>query len=188
MDHNDLARDSLEYIEGLNRLERRLTHVKQHVDQEDGTDTPGQPCRDDSIPKIAELYRLAGLIYLYRAGKGFPSNKFNVKLLVEAGLEIAASLDTCARAFPVVILGCEARCDSDRLVILDLLRRTQGHRKIGDIAGAQILIEAWWAQDDLHAEEEFDYVRQFDAIMSLSKYRPSFAVPLMGGSFLPATQ
>ena len=188
MDHNDPGRDSVEYIEDLNRLERRLTHIKQQVDQEDETETSGQPCQDDSIAKIAELYRLAGLIYLYRAGKGYPSNNPSVKLLVEGGLEIAASLDACPRAFPVVILGCEARCDSDRLVILDLLRRTQGCRKIGDISGAQKLIEAWWAQDDLHGGEEFDYVRKFDAIMSLSKYRPSFAVSLMGGSFLPAGQ
>jgi hypothetical protein len=188
LDHNDPLRDSVEYIESLNRLERRLVHVEQHADQEGDTETSGQPCQDDSIPKIAELYRLAGLIYLYRAGKGIPSNKSNVKLLLEAGLEIAASLDACGRAFPVVILGCEARCDCDRLVILDLLRRTQLCRKIGDISGAQKLIEAWWAQDDLHAEEEFDYVRKFDVIMSLSKYRPSFTVPLMGGSFLPATQ
>ena len=111
-----------------------------------------------------------------------------MKLLVEAGLQIVASLDACARAFPVVILGCEARSDSDRLVILDLLRRTKSCRKIGFIAGAQKFIEAWWAQDDLHAEEELDYVRKFDAIMSLSKYRPSFAVSLMGGSFLPAAR
>lgn len=187
LDHNDPARGSLEYIEHLNHLERRLTHVKQLVDQEDEIETLGQPCQDDSVPKIAELYRLAGLIYLNRAGKGFPSNKSNVRLLVEAGLEIVASLDACGRAFPVVILGCEARSDSDRLVILDLLRRTKSCRKIGFIAGAQKFIETWWAQDDLHAEEEFDYVRKFDAIMSLSKYRPSFAVSLMGGSFLPTT-
>lgn len=181
-------RNSVEYLESLNRLERRLIHVKQHVDQQDETEMPGQPCQDDSIPKIAELYRIAGLIYLYRAGKGFPSNKPNVRLLVKVGLQVATSLDACGRAFPVVILGCEARCDSDRLVILDLIHRTQGCRKIGGLSGARKLIETWWAQDDLHAGQEFDYVRKFDAIMSLSKYRPSFAVPLMGGSFLPATQ
>jgi Fungal specific transcription factor domain len=187
LDHNDTDHDSLEYIEGLSYLEMRLIHVKQQVEHADEPEMSKKPCRDVSISKIAELYRLAGLIYLYRAGKRCKSNNSNLKLLVESGFKIAAGLDACPRAFPVVILGCEAHCDSDRLIILDLLRRTQGCRKIGDISGAQKLIEAWWAQDDLFAGEGLDYAKKLDAIMSLSKHRPSLAVSLMGGSFLPAT-
>lgn len=172
LDRNDLTCNSSERIEVLNRLERRLVHAKQYVNQEDEPETSSQ---NESIKKVAELYRLAGLIYLYRAGKGFSSNKSNVRMAVEAGLEIAASLKTCTRAFPIVVLGCEARCDNDRLVILELLRRTQDRRKISNIVTAQRFIEASWAQDDLHTEEELDYVRKFDAIMSRSKYLPSFA-------------
>jgi len=87
-----------------------------------------------------------------------------------------------------VILGCEAHSDEERLLILDLLEKTQDCRKIGDVVGAQRFIEASWAQDDLHGEEELDYVRKFDAVMCMSRYRPSFAVSLMGGSFVPSSQ
>jgi hypothetical protein len=171
LDRNDPTRNSFEHIEALNCLERRLAHSKQWVDQREDSGTTVQ---DGSVEKVAELYRLAGLIYLYRGAKGFSSNNSNVKMVVDAGFEIAASLKTCARAFPIVIIGCEARCDNERVVILDLLRRTQDCRKIGNIVRAQRFIEASWAQDDLQTEEELDYVRKFDAIMSRSKNLPSF--------------
>lgn len=176
MDRDDPALNSPEYIEVLDGLERRLVHAKQHVSQEGEAEISSQ----DEAKKVAELYRLAALIYLYRACKRFPSTNSKVCTAVETGLEIIASLKACARAFPLVIIGCEARCDEDRLVVLELLRRTQGCRKIGDILGAQRFIEASWAQDGLQFEEELDYVSKFDAIMSLGKYRPSFAASLVG--------
>ncbi|KAH8665998.1 fungal-specific transcription factor domain-containing protein [Tricladium varicosporioides] len=177
LDRDDPVRNSLEHIESLDRLERRFTHAKHHVTQEGETEISSQ----DEVKKIAELYRLAGLIYLYRAGKRFPSTNSKVRTAVEAGLEIITRLSTCSRAFPIIIIGCEARCDDDRAVILELLSRTQGRWKIGHIVGAQKFIEVSWAQDDLHVEEELDYVRKFDGVVSLSKYRPSFAASLIGG-------
>jgi hypothetical protein len=130
---------------------------------------------DDSVRKVAELFRLAGLIYHYRAGRSLPSDDPKVKALVESRLEIAASLENCTRAFPVVILGCQTHSDENQLVILELLRRSQESHKYSNMARAQRFIEASWAQDDLDTEGELDYVKKVDAIISLSKYLPSFA-------------
>jgi hypothetical protein len=177
LDREDPIRNSVEHIEAVDRFERRLTNVKQYINQEGEMMTSDQ----EETYKVGELYRLAGLVYLYRACKRLPSIDSKVKTAVETGLSILASLNTCTRSFPLVIIGCEARCDEDRLVVLDLLRRTLGCRETGNIAGARIFVEASWAQDDIHGEEELDYVRKFDAIMGLSKYRPSFAASLMGG-------
>lgn len=182
LDRNDPVRNSLEHNEALDRLERRLTTSKQQVEQESKTEISNE----NELKQIAQLYRLAGLIYLYRAGKRLPSTNSKVKVAVEAGLEILAGLSACSRAFPIVMIGCEAKCDYDRMVVLELLRRTLGCWTIDNAVGAQRFLEASWAQDDLHAEEDLDYVRKLDAIMSLSKYRPSFGAPLMGGwSIMP---
>jgi hypothetical protein len=168
-DLDDPKRNSPQHIETLDRLERSLVHAKQYV--EDGD----EPKQDNTSMQIAELYRLAGLVYLYRAGKSLPPTNIKVRTTVAAGFKIAATLISCTRAFPLVILGCEARTDAERLVLMDLVRRTQAHRKIGNIVGAQRLIEAAWAQDDLCAGDgEVDYVRKLDAVVRLSRFVPSF--------------
>jgi len=172
LDHGDPIINSLEHSEALNRLERRLVNAKQYIGSKD---EPEKSSQHKSARQVAELYRLAGLIYLYRAGKKLSSNDSKVKKAVDAGLDIAAGLKICSRAFPLVIIGCEARCDKDRLAILDTFRRTQNFRKTGNLIWAQRLIEASWAQDDLHTEEELDYVQKLNAIMSMSRYLPSFA-------------
>jgi hypothetical protein len=168
----DPAHNSSKHIEALDYVERKLTYAKQKVDQRNEShDLLSRVCAES----IAELYRTAGLIYLLRAGRGLSSSAPPVKRAVETGLKTAAELMTCPRAFPIVILGCEARLDDERLVILDLLRRTQGCRKIASIAGAQQFIEASWAQDDLRPEEDLDYIKKLDVVMSAGKNMPFFA-------------
>ncbi|KAF2430598.1 hypothetical protein EJ08DRAFT_239139 [Tothia fuscella] len=167
----DTNHSQIETVEALNMLERRLTHLKQYVDQDDGSDRSSQ---HRHALNIAELYRLASLVYLQRAGKGYPTNKPGVLSLVNAGFEIIATLQTCPRVFPLIILGCEARSDEDRMIILELLRKTENSRRIGNFSRARRFIEASWAQDDLHTGE-LDYVQKFDTIMSRSEDMPSFS-------------
>jgi hypothetical protein len=169
---HDPARSSSEHIEALDYVERKLTHAKQKLDQNTESHNSSPSVDYESI---AELYRIAGLIYLLRAGRGLSSSTPQVKSVVETGLKIAAGLRTCVRAFPIVVLGCEAHLDEERLIILDLLRRTQICRKFANIDCAQRFIEASWAQDDLRPEEDLDYIKKFDVVMSAGKDLPFFA-------------
>jgi len=168
---HDLKSNGVEHAQAVDRFERKLIYAKQYVFLEEEPETLPQ---DNSAKKVAKLYRLAGLIYLYRACKGLSSTSPSVKTAVEAGFSIMAGLTICDRAFPLVILGCEARCDGDRLMVLDLLRRTRECRKIGNFGMAQQFIEASWAQDDLSPDEALNYVQKFNAIMSMNKYLPCF--------------
>lgn len=159
-----VCRQYPQYREALNIVERDLEHAKQKL--ANPTESPG-------TENIAELYRIAGLIYLYRAGRCVSSDNSQVRSMVRIGLDLAAELQTCPRAFPIFILGCEAHSDEERLVILDFLRRTQARRKIVSIAGVQQFIEASWAQDDLRPDEGLDYIKKLDAIMSHCEHIPS---------------
>lgn len=161
-----VCRQYPQYREALNIVERDLKHAKQKL----ATST-----KSPDTESIAELYRIAGLIYLYRAGRRLSSDDSQVSKLVRIGLDIAAGLQACPRAFPVFILGCEAHSDEERLMILGLLRRTQAGGKIASIAGMQQFVEASWAQDDLRPDEDLDYLNKLNAIMSHSENIPSFA-------------
>ncbi len=168
---HDLQGDALEHPQSVDFLERQLMYAKQYVFQEDELERSPQ---GESARKVAELYRLAGLIYLYRACKRLPSTSPKVQAAVDAGFDILASLKTCDRAFPLAIIGCEAGRDQDRLMIMDLLRRTRECRKLGNFGMTQQFIEASWAQDDLCFDEELNYGQKFDAIMSVNKQLPCF--------------
>src|ERR1700760_1843313 len=160
LDYSDSNFNSTEHIEALNQLERRLKYATQRIYQ--GNDSV-ETKQNEKAVRIAELYRLAGLIYLYRGAQRLPSRASKVKSVVDAGFETAAKLEICDRAFPIFILGCEARCDEGRLLILNLVRRTQELGTLRNMAVARSFIEAAWAQDDLDTENGLDYIRKIEA-------------------------
>ena len=171
LNFNDPRFNSVEHVEALDRLERRLKYATQHTEGND----PQRIRQGESAVRIAELYRLAGLIYLYRGAQRLPSSASRLKSVVDAGFATAAQLEICDRAFPIFILGCEARCDEERLLILNLIRRTQESGTVGNIARARQLIEAAWTQDDLDTENKLDYTKKLEAVISMSIELPSFA-------------
>lgn len=172
VDPDDPKFCSAEHTDSLDVIERSLTYCTQIVE-----DRSGEPkCPQTEIAtKVAELYRLAGLVYLYRAARGLPTNAAKVRSVVGSAFGILPTLSILQRAFPLVILGCEAKTDDERLIILDLLERNRTHRELEPCCRIRSFIEASWAQDDLHTEKEVNYVRKMDAIISLSKNVPSFA-------------
>ena len=170
---HDPAKNSGGKFQALDRLERRLKYAKQ--DASDLNIPNNGAYQDDHATKNAELYRLAGLIYLYRAGQGLLSTAPKLRTAVKSGYRILKSLSFCDRSFSLAILGCEAQSEEERLVVLDLISRTRACRNFGNIDFAHRFIEASWAQDDLNPNKEVDYVQKFDAIMSRSRNLPSFA-------------
>ena len=165
---------SNQQLDAIDRLERKLVHAKQHVPPAEPSNTIASSSSDNTAD-VAELYRLAGLIYLYRACKSLPSTSPRVKEAIESGFAILRNLTTCDRPFPLLIIGCEARTDEDRLIVLDLIRRSRAHRKIGNLGVAKRFVEAYWAQSDLDTGDALGYVQKFDAIISASEMLPSFA-------------
>jgi len=70
------------------------------------------------------------------------------------------------RQFPLLILGCEARTDEDRMVVLDLISGTEQSKSVCTLGNVKSLIQSLWAQDDL-TEQELGYV---DKVSSRSQF------------------
>lgn len=158
----------------IDKLERRLKFARQELDVEILDDIE-HPTQEQNLRDIAELYRLAGLIYLHRAAKKTPISHSSVMKFVKDAYEILERLETCERGFPLFIVACEARTDTQRGEILRILANTQKVLKVGNIIRIQRLVERLWTQDDLDSENQLDYSLKVTAILSTSGALPAFS-------------
>ena len=161
-------------MDTIDKLERRLKFTRQELDVEILGDIE-HPTQEQNLRGIAELYRLAGLIYLHRAAKKTPISHSGVTKFVKNAFEILERLDTCERGFPLFIAACEARTDAQRGEILRILANTQKVLKVGNIIRVQRLVERLWAQDDLDSENQLDFSLKITAILSTSGTLPAFS-------------
>ncbi|KAK0671280.1 fungal-specific transcription factor domain-containing protein [Cercophora samala] len=130
------------------------------------------PEGDDSL-LILELYQLALLIYLSRASNNMINQSFRTERYLAQAFSILPRLRSCNRQFPVFILGCEARNDEYRAVILDLISRTELEESSRSFNHVKLLLQAVWAQDDL-ADGEVDYWEKISYVISCCRIAPSF--------------
>ncbi|KAH8904639.1 hypothetical protein BR93DRAFT_980391 [Coniochaeta sp. PMI_546] len=136
--------------------------------------TPVPPASGEipDMPLMLELYRLGMLVYLNRANpKLSPSSRTQEH--VDRGFEIFTQLRSCDRQFPIFVLGCEARSDEQRAVVLDLICRTERGVSSRSFNYCRILLQSVWAQDDL-AGGELDYMDKLSYVISCCKIVPTF--------------
>jgi len=133
---------------------------------EDGSDT------DD--PLILELYRLAIQIYLDRACKTNFSSRAKTQKYVQRAFEVIPKLQACDRQFPIFIIGCEARDDEQRAMILDLIARTKNGVSSRAFIHTPMLIQAMWAQEDLAGGDRVGYGERLASVISCCRIMPTF--------------
>ncbi|KAI1127402.1 fungal-specific transcription factor domain-containing protein [Nemania abortiva] len=124
-----------------------------------------------------QLFTLALLVYLSRAISDILPELVNkTERHIEKAFSLFSSLEYCDRQFPLLVLGCEARNEEDRVVFLDLISRTQGRSQAAPLAQVETLVKASWAQSDLadHAGLAFDYIEKLNALISSCKVMPTF--------------
>ena len=171
-----LPRSHPEFLSGehkkqLDDLELRLISIQQH-----GRFTATINLEDNQAVRVAELYRLAGLVYLHRAGRrsrlGFPPTETALR----RAYSIIEQLESCECVWPLFIVGCEARSDEHRLLILQKLSNVLQIRNTSNTRSIKAMIEASWKQADLCEEEsqEPDYVLKINALISANKVLPIF--------------
>lgn len=127
---------------------------------------------DPDMATIVELYQLAILVYLNRVSGNLLDQSSRTQQHLDRAYGMFAKLDSCERQFPIFILGCEARTDEQRTVILDLIARTEKKSSSRSLNHIRILILALWAQDDL-ADREINYWDKMTAIISRCSILPS---------------
>ncbi|KAH8431020.1 uncharacterized protein LDX57_008681 [Aspergillus melleus] len=133
---------------------------------------------DESIisPKCAtmtELFQLSMLVYLNRATGCLLEPSHMTEHRIHQGLASLSQLDTCERQFPLLVLGCEARTDEERIRILDLIDRTEGSTSSRSLFLVKTLIKSIWVQDDL-AGGQLDYMEKLSSLISCCNIMPTF--------------
>ncbi|CAI7572340.1 unnamed protein product [Penicillium palitans] len=126
-----------------------------------------------SMAALVELFQLATLIYLNRAFGNILESTAETQQRVERAFGIFSELSSCERQYPLFILGCEARTDAERYIILDLISRTEKGGSSRSLFITKKLIQAIWVQDDL-SQGEIDYTEKLSAIMSCCTILPTF--------------
>jgi Fungal specific transcription factor domain len=133
---------------------------------------PSAMAIDDSQSQV--LFQLALLVYLERASGGSFVQSETMRSRLDAAFTIFSQLKTLHRQFPLLILGCEARSDEHRMVVLDLISRTEESTHVRSLQNLKGIIQSLWAQDDL-AERDLGYTDKITAVLSSSTILPSFA-------------
>lgn len=122
---------------------------------------------------MLELYQLAMLVYLNRASGDLLNQSARTKQYIEKAFTIFPLLASCDRQFPVFVLGCEARTDEQRAVVLDLISRTEFRDASRSFNYVRLLTQAIWAQDDL-ADGDMDYVDKLSRVITRCSIVPTF--------------
>ncbi|EXJ90069.1 hypothetical protein A1O3_03137 [Capronia epimyces CBS 606.96] len=149
---------SLEYQEYLDGLESRLTNVT--------LTGPAETTADEDLTPVLKLFRLAALIYLEHTSRNFSGQSTKLETWIDDAFSIFAGIGTCRHPFPLFIVGCEARTDDRRRVILDLISKTQQDPQVRSFKEVGALVQAVWVQDDLEVDGHVEYMRKVNLAIS----------------------
>ncbi|SPO07747.1 uncharacterized protein DNG_10442 [Cephalotrichum gorgonifer] len=119
---------------------------------------------------VNELFLIAILIYLAHASDPNARQTQKLNTLVDQGFTLLAGMYGSERPFPILIIGFEARNDKERLEVLEFLADAVRRKPCGrySFGRARVMLQAFWNQDDLLAEDnvEFDYMERLTAVVS----------------------
>lgn len=153
----------------LDSLELRLRYLQQDIEFQP-KDSEGYK----RTQQTAELYRLAGLLYLHRAARNTTANYAPTQRLVEDAFRIIEQIKYSEALWPLFIISLEARTDERRRKILDIFINTREVRDAGNVRSIMRMVEAVWIQNDLCEEVELDYMAMLNAVLSAHQILPTF--------------
>lgn len=130
-------------------IESRITNLEQHLDPISASRLP--PQERTRILTTAELYRIAALLYLLRTGECSQNQDLRLMYL-ELAFEALARLEVCTSPWPLFVIACETENDQQRILVLQTLDRMDNERHIGNVFVLRDIIESYWKQQDLQAD------------------------------------
>ena len=165
----------IQQTETVDQLESQLLSLRQYLVICGSLDSL---LEESAVLKIAELYRLAALIYSERGCRRNIKSSVKVAHLVQNAFSILDGLQLCTAAWPLFIIGCEAETDSQRCVALELLERSANYRKSDNILWTKKLVKGIWKQDDLFTYSNVIKAAQpllrYGSVVSASSQLPNF--------------
>ncbi|KAI0856237.1 fungal-specific transcription factor domain-containing protein [Xylaria cubensis] len=123
-----------------------------------------------------EAFRLAALVYLDRITDSLIIEPSRTQENITRAFAHLSKLPYYKRQLPIFILGCEARSDEQRAIILDLISRTEENTAVRSFNHVKVLLAAVWAQDDLVDEQTggLNYGNKLTSTISRCSFPPSF--------------
>jgi hypothetical protein len=123
---------------------------------------------------VAELYRLAALIYLLRCHEDIVDNSEDLSSYVASAFDVLSRLRVCERPFPLLITGCEAKTDKGRHIVLALISNTISETKVRSYNCVRAVTESFWNLEDLDDGDKTPYISKMTTVISCSDIFPSF--------------
>ncbi len=161
-----------EYEKSLRCLENRISNIVPLAPE--GISDPMSGLSTAWVAAM-ELFKLAALIYLKRASRDFSGTSPQIDTMVERAYVLLDDLQTFNPAFPLLIIGCEARTDDQRIRILEHIEKAMKTSSLRSLYELQNILQQIWVQDDLAVDYELDYLNRLDAVISSRRIMPSFA-------------
>lgn len=121
-----------------------------------------------------ELFKLAALIYLRRASRNFSGLSPQIDTMVDKAYILLDDLGSFNPTFPLLIIGCEARTDEQRMRILKQIESAKESSSLRSLRELQSILQHIWVQDDLAVDYETDYLNRLDAVITSYQIMPSF--------------
>jgi hypothetical protein len=153
-------------------LEEKLRMMSQRLSPDEvANSTPGQ-IKDTSA--TAELYRLAGLLYLQRV---VPTAGDEVKRAdyLQQAFGALRTVRVATSPWPIFAIACESRTEEERARILEVLERMDEVRNVGNVRVMRSIIETIWKQQDLWDSSDKSEAMQWWLCTECSVPAPWFA-------------
>ncbi|KAE8373968.1 fungal-specific transcription factor domain-containing protein [Aspergillus bertholletiae] len=128
----------------------------------------------DDATLVMQLYQLAILLFLNRSFEGLIDQPIRRQQHIDNAFAILPLLGSCKQQFPIFVIGCEARTDEQRAVVLDVISRTEKMNSSRSLNYCKRILQAVWAQDDLANGNNISYRDKLTSVMSHCQIVPSF--------------
>ncbi|KAI1497640.1 fungal-specific transcription factor domain-containing protein [Biscogniauxia marginata] len=128
----------------------------------------------DDAKLVMRLYQLAMLVYLDRSSYSLIDQPIRTQQHIDKAFAIFPRLSSCKQQFPIHVIGCEARTDEQRAVVLDVISRTEKTSSSRSFNYCKRTLQAVWVQDDLAYGDNISYRDTLTSVMSHCVIVPSF--------------
>lgn len=146
--------------------------MSQRLSPDEAANSTPVQIKDTSA--TAELYRLAGLLYLQRVVPTAGDEGRRAAYLQQA-FGALRTVRVATSPWPIFIIACEARTEEERAHIFDVLERMDEVRNVGNVRVMRSIIETIWKQQDLWDSSDKSEAMQWWLCTECSVPAPWFA-------------
>lgn len=157
------------HLKTVRSLEIRL----KHLEQRQAAVLPSDTMQVTQETQIAELFRLAAIIYLLRMAKGESETSKCLASAMDQALHILNEIEYCDRPWPLFIIGLESRTEEQRSRMVQVLESSVKRRPLGSMTLVKRMVPDAWTQQDLR-ELPMEPFTLYDMIIGRNRVTPCF--------------